>query len=107
MRALRLAAAAAALAALTLAAAAPPPRRAASPPLRSGQQPAPSLFGINTGTYDTSEARLARDLPTAVALGARWVHFTGDSIKYGATAAELRADGRARSTAPAASASAS
>jgi hypothetical protein len=51
-------------------------------PLRADQQPAPSLFGINTGTFDSSEARLARDLPTARALGARWVHFTGDSIKY-------------------------
>ena len=51
-------------------------------PLSAGQQPAPSLFGINTGTYDTSEARLARDLPTAQRLGARWVHFTGDSVKY-------------------------
>jgi hypothetical protein len=52
------------------------------PPLRAWQQPPPSLFGINTGTFDSSEARLARDLPTAVALGARWVHFTGDSVKY-------------------------
>jgi hypothetical protein len=51
-------------------------------PLRPGRQPPPSLFGINTGTYDTSEARLARDYPTAVALGARWLHFTGDSVKY-------------------------
>jgi hypothetical protein len=59
---------------------------AASPsalaPLSAGQQPAPSLFGINTGTYDTSQARLARDLPTARRLGARWVHFTGDSVTY-------------------------
>src|ERR1700728_2482248 len=52
------------------------------PPLAASQQPAPSLFGINTGTFDSSEARLARDLPTAVSLGARWVHFTGDSVKY-------------------------
>ncbi|MGD0197676.1 MAG: hypothetical protein ABSC56_07200 [Solirubrobacteraceae bacterium] len=51
-------------------------------PLGHGQQPAPSLFGINTGTYDTSQARLERDLPEAVALGARWVHFTGDSLVY-------------------------
>jgi hypothetical protein len=54
------------------------------PPLRTGVQPPPSLFGINTGTFDTSLARLARDLPTARRLGARWVHFTGDSIKYDA-----------------------
>ena len=51
-------------------------------PLRLNQQPAPSLFGINTGTYDTSQARLSRDLPTARQLGARWVHFTGDSVKF-------------------------
>jgi hypothetical protein len=51
-------------------------------PLSAGQEPAPSLFGINTGTYDTSQARLSRDLPTAKRLGARWVHFTGDSVKY-------------------------
>jgi hypothetical protein len=50
--------------------------------LRLGQQPPPSLFGINTGTFDTSASRLSRDLPTAARLGARWVHFTGDSIKY-------------------------
>ena len=61
--------------------------------LRSGAQPPPSLFGINTGTFDTSEARLSRDLPTAGRLGARWVHFTGDSIKYVTRARELRADG--------------
>jgi hypothetical protein len=58
------------------------PLREALAPLGAGQQPPPSLFGINTGTYDTSEARLSRDLPTAKRLGARWVHFTGDSIKY-------------------------
>jgi hypothetical protein len=55
---------------------------AALAPLQLGRQPAPSLFGINTGTFDSSVARLQRDLPTAVALGARWIHFTGDSIKY-------------------------
>ena len=56
--------------------------RPALSPLQPGRQPPPSLFGINTGTYDSSESRLSRDLPTAVSLGARWVHFTGDSIKY-------------------------
>jgi hypothetical protein len=56
--------------------------RPALAPLQPGRQPPPSLFGINTGTYDSSESRLSRDLPTAVSLGARWVHFTGDSIKY-------------------------
>jgi hypothetical protein len=63
----------------TLAPAAPRPVATA---LRAGEQPPPSLFGINTGTFDSSQARLSRDLPTAVSLGARWVHFTGDSIKY-------------------------
>ncbi|MBV8430656.1 MAG: hypothetical protein JO244_05815 [Solirubrobacterales bacterium] len=47
-----------------------------------GVGPAPSIFGINTGTYDTSRANFARDLPTARGLGARWVHFTGDSIHF-------------------------
>jgi hypothetical protein len=56
--------------------------RPALAPLAAGRQPPPSLFGVNTGTYDDSEARLARDLPTALRIGARWVHFTGDSIKY-------------------------
>ena len=52
--------------------------------LAPGVQPPPSLFGINTGTYDASYSRLSHDLPTARRLGARWVHFTGDSIKYSA-----------------------
>ena len=69
-------------AAAAAAAAQSSPSRAALAALRPGVQPPPSLFGINTGTYDTSEARLSRDLPTARRLGARWVHFTGDSIKY-------------------------
>jgi hypothetical protein len=41
-----------------------------------GREPAPSIFGINTGTYDTSRANYARDTPMARRLGARWVHFT-------------------------------
>jgi len=72
----------AAAAAAAAAGAGSAPLRAAVVGLRPGVQPPPSLFGINTGTYDTSEARLSRDLPTARRLGARWVHFTGDSIKY-------------------------
>jgi hypothetical protein len=76
-----LAAALLALAA-ALATGAPAATRAQPASLRAGQQPPPSLFGINTGTFDSSEARLSHDLPTAVALGARWVHFTGDSLKY-------------------------
>jgi hypothetical protein len=44
--------------------------------------PPPSLFGINTGTYDHDVARLERDTPTAKAMGARWVHFTGGSVSF-------------------------
>lgn len=47
-----------------------------------GAEPAPSIFGINTGTYDSSQANFVRDLPAARTLGARWVHFTGDSIHF-------------------------
>ncbi len=47
-----------------------------------GTEPAPSIFGINTGTYDTSRQNYLRDLPMARRLGARWVHFTGDSIHF-------------------------
>ena len=47
-----------------------------------GTEPAPSIFGINTGTYDTSQANFVRDIPSARRLGARWVHFTGDSIHF-------------------------
>jgi hypothetical protein len=43
--------------------------------------PAPSLFGVNTGTFDPNYAHYVRDLPTAMALGARWVHFTGSLVK--------------------------
>jgi hypothetical protein len=45
-------------------------------------QPSPSIFGINTGTFDTSQANFVRDIPTARTLGARWVHFTGASIHF-------------------------
>jgi polysaccharide biosynthesis protein PslG len=44
--------------------------------------PPPSLFGINTGTYDHDNARLERDTPTAASMGARWVHFTGGSVSF-------------------------
>ena len=46
--------------------------------------PQPSLFGINTGTFDKSNARYALDTPNAKKLGARWVHFTGDSMRFAA-----------------------
>ncbi len=45
--------------------------------------PAPSIFGINTGTFDSSQANFVRDIPMARGLGARWVHFTGASIHFG------------------------
>lgn len=41
-----------------------------------GAELAPSLFGLNTGTYDTSHTDYRRDVPEARRLGARWVHFT-------------------------------
>jgi len=47
-----------------------------------GPQPAPSIFGINTGTFDSSHANFVKDVPTAKRLGARWVHFTGASIHF-------------------------
>ena len=43
--------------------------------------PAPSLFGLNTGTFDPNYAHYVRDLPAARGLGARWVHFTGSLVK--------------------------
>jgi hypothetical protein len=51
--------------------------------LRSmGTQPSPSIFGINTGTFDSSHANFVNDMPAARRLGARWVHFTGASIHF-------------------------
>jgi hypothetical protein len=47
-----------------------------------GAEPAPSIFGINTGTYDSSHTNYLRDVPTARRMGARWVHFTGESIRF-------------------------
>src|SRR5438309_1137415 len=61
------------LAAVALAAAAAAPAAARIPP--------PSLFGLNTGTFDPNYAHYVRDLPAARALGARWVHFTGSLVK--------------------------
>jgi hypothetical protein len=50
--------------------------KASSNPFPSPQQePAPSLFGINTASYDSSHANFLNDFPTAQALGARWDHF--------------------------------
>jgi hypothetical protein len=47
-----------------------------------GTEPPPSIFGINTGTFDRSHANFVRDIPTARRSGARWVHFTGASIHF-------------------------
>src|SRR2546429_2129222 len=52
----------------------------AAPPA-AARTPAPSLFGLNTGTFDPDYAHYVRDLPAARALGARWVHFTGSLVK--------------------------
>src|SRR2546428_6544102 len=47
----------------------------------AARTPTPSLFGLNTGTFDPNYAHYVRDLPAARALGARWVHFTGSLVK--------------------------
>src|SRR2546430_1284 len=47
----------------------------------AARTPAPSLFGLNTGTFDPDYAHYVRDLPAARAVGARWVHFTGSLAK--------------------------
>jgi hypothetical protein len=41
-----------------------------------GQEPAPSIFGINTNTFDSSHTNFVNDFPTAQGLGARWDRFT-------------------------------
>src|SRR2546423_596604 len=69
----RLVAVAGTIAAVALAAAAATPVAA--------RIPAPSLFGLNTGTFDPNYAHYVRDLPAARGLGARWVHFTGSLVK--------------------------
>jgi hypothetical protein len=40
-----------------------------------GSEPGPSLFGIDTGTYDSSKANFVNDFPTSQGLGARWDHI--------------------------------
>ena len=47
-----------------------------------GGLPSPSIFGINTLTYDSSHTKFTRDIPTAARLGARWVHFTNASVHF-------------------------
>jgi hypothetical protein len=52
-----------------------------SGPLPSmGAQPSPSLFGISTAIYDSSQAYFTRGIPTARSLGARWDHFTAGAV---------------------------
>jgi len=46
------------------------------------RQPAPSLFGINTGTYINSYSAYVRDFALARRLGGRWDHVTGHAIKW-------------------------
>jgi hypothetical protein len=44
--------------------------------LYMGPEPAPSIFGIDTGTYDTSRTNYVSDFPAVRSLGARWDRFT-------------------------------
>ncbi len=41
-----------------------------------GQEPSPSLFGLNTDLYDSNHALFVRDVPAARGLGARWDRYT-------------------------------
>lgn len=45
-----------------------------------GSEPAPSLFGIDTGVYDSSHVSFLRDISTAYSLGARWDRFTAGPL---------------------------
>jgi hypothetical protein len=70
-------------------------RSHSSGPLRSmGAQPSPSLFGIDTAVYDSSQAYFARGIPAARALGAHWDHFTAGAEtgggSYGTLDREVR-----------------
>src|SRR5438874_5063057 len=59
------------------AASARPRHKHSNGPLPSmGAEPSPSLFGIDTAVYDSSQADFNRGIPTARSLGARWGHFT-------------------------------
>jgi hypothetical protein len=44
--------------------------------------PKPSIFGIDTATVDTNRANSRKDFSRAKQLGARWVHFSGDNIRW-------------------------
>ena len=45
------------------------------PALTRGQ-PKPSIFGIDTSTYDSKKSDFFKNLPAAQALGARWIRWT-------------------------------
>lgn len=51
-------------------------------PAYGGPEPAPSLFGLNTGTFDNVHSDYVNDFQTAKNLGARWLHLTGGSIHF-------------------------
>jgi hypothetical protein len=59
-----------------------------------GAQPSPSLFGIDTAVYDSSQANFDRGIPAARRLGARWDHFTAGAATgaghYGMLDREVR-----------------
>lgn len=56
-------------------------RASVLPPM--GTLPSPSLFGINAFGWDNNASLVARSLPSARGLGARWVHFNG-GVTFGA-----------------------
>lgn len=56
-------------------------RTSVLPPM--GALPSPSLFGINAFGWDNNPSLVARSLPTAHGIGARWVHFNG-GVTFGA-----------------------
>jgi hypothetical protein len=59
-----------------------------------GAEPSPSLFGVDTAVYDSSQVYFSRGIPAARALGARWDHFTAGadtgSGSFGALDREVR-----------------
>lgn len=55
---------------------------ASSAGARGVRQPPPSLFSVNTGTYDDDYGHFLRDVPMAKSLGAKWVEFSGANIKF-------------------------
>ena len=45
-------------------------------PASTRGQPKPSIFGIDTSTYDSKKGDFFKNLPAAQALGARWIRWT-------------------------------